>query len=380
MVHVKVLRPPNAEAVWCHPAGSHYDARMSGRTAATLPELCTDLAGAVITLDSRASTKSYRAIVERLPHADHTELSAGLVPLIPALGEVALGNGGLLATLVAGMIEQGADPLPVLPVLVERLSTGLELAAQFGVLADKLGDDVTAPTSPEEYRELRERVVLAAPRAGLTVEEAGEITQAWFTVNDWIPSLLLPLQQKVARQALPERDRLTAAAAGMTPHAEDAAWLFGLLEVLDDEPLLVLHRPTGRAYDLTISGVGDNFQLHTLLAATLIGDESRGLLPGEPPEEAWVAAATDGELMPTGGIHGRFSLADAAGETVWNEARPADIPLFGDHRVIVLDPPPFERSWNLGRAYPLMRPDVVLNRILPADEAGTWAARVAPAN
>ncbi|WP_250036796.1 hypothetical protein [Paractinoplanes maris] len=352
---------------------------MFGRSAIALPELCTGLAEAVIRLDTKASTKSYRAIVDRLPQADQAELSEALPLLIPALQQVALGNGGLLATLVAGLIEQGADPLPVLPVLVDRVATGLELAARFGVLADKLGGPVTAPTSADEYRELRERLVGAAPEAGLSVGEAGEIAQAWFTVNDWIPSLLLPLQQKGARQALPDRARLAAAAATMSPHAEDAAWLFGLLEVLDDEPLLVLHRPTRRAFDLTISGVSDNFQLHTLLAATLIGDESRGLLPGEPPAAPWVAAATDGELMPAEAIHGQFYLADAAGETIWNEGRPADIALLGDHRVIVLDPPPYERSWNLGRAYPLMRPEVVLNRILPADEAEQWSSRVAPA-
>jgi hypothetical protein len=83
--------------------------------------------------------------------------------------------------------------------------------------------------------------------------------------------------------------------------------------------------------------------------------------------------------MPANGIRGQFYLADATGETIWNEGRPADIPLLGDHRLIVLDPPPYERSWNLGRAYPLMRPEVVLNRILPADEAEQWASRVAPA-
>ncbi|GID27235.1 hypothetical protein [Paractinoplanes brasiliensis] len=351
---------------------------MFGRPGNALPELCTGLADAVIRLDSRASTKSYRAIVDRLPHADQEELSAALVPLAPALEQVALGNGALLATLVAGLIEQGADPLPVLPVLVERLATGLELAAQFGVLADKLGDGVAAPTSADEYTELRERVVRAS--AGLTVQEAGEITQAWFTVKEWIPSLLLPLQQKRARQALPQRERLTAATSGMTPHAEDAAWLYGLLEVLDDEPLLVLHRPTKQAYDLTISGVGDNFQLHTLLAATLIGAPARGLLPGTPPDPAWVAAATEGELSPPDPIHGQFYLADATGETIWHEGRPADIPLLGDHRVVVLDPPPYERSWNIGRTYPLMRPEVTLNRTLPASEAFEWAARVAPAS
>jgi hypothetical protein len=77
---------------------------------------------------------------------------------------------------------------------------------------------------------------------------------------------------------------------------------------------------------MTISGIGDNFQLHTLLAATLIGDPARGLIPGTPPHPAWFAAATDGEMAPPGGIRGQFNLVDATGEWIWNEGRPADIP------------------------------------------------------
>jgi hypothetical protein len=38
----------------------------------------------------------------------------------------------------------------------------------------------------------------------------------------------------------------------------------------------------------TVSGVGDNFQLHTLLADRLIGDPTRGLLVGQRPAPTWV--------------------------------------------------------------------------------------------
>ncbi|MEU8813236.1 hypothetical protein [Actinoplanes sp. NPDC048796] len=344
---------------------------MFGRRARPLPDLCTELAEAVIRLDERASTKSFRAVVERAQQSSTEDLSAGLVRLTPALEQVALGNGGQLASLTAALIEIGADPVPVLGVLADRVAGGLELAAQFGAVAGELGE-VAAPSGAAEYRELRERV---ARVSGLAVEEAGEITQAWFTVNAWIPALLLPLQQKNARLSLPHRDRLTAATTAIGGRVEDAPWLHGLLLVLDDEPLLVLHRETGRAYDLKISGIGDNFQLHTLLAATLIGPER---LPGTAPQPAWVAAATNGEMMPEGGIRGQFNLADATGAWIWNEGRPADIPLLGDHRVVVLDPPPYARSWNLGRAYPLMPPEMVVTRTLPTDEAAEWARRVAP--
>ena len=351
---------------------------MFGRRESALPELCDELGEAVLRLDAAASTRIYRAIVERADRADADELSAGLLRLTPALERVALGNGTTLAQLTAGLIEIGADPLPVLPVLVERVATGLELAAQFGALAEKLGE-IAAPTSADEYRALRERVVAAAPDAGLTAEDAGEITQAWFSVNDWIPALLVPLQQKEVRQALPDRDRLTRAAAAMTEHAPDAVWLLGLLLVLDEEPLLVLHRPSGRAYEVTISGVGDNFQLHTLLAAALIGDPAIGLIPGTRPHPAWTAAATNGDLAPADGVHGQFNLVDGRGAWIFNEGRPSDIPLLGDHRVVVLDPLPYERRWNIGRTYPLMPPHVTLDRILPADEAAGWFLRVAPA-
>lgn len=348
---------------------------MFGRRERTLPEICTDLADAVIRLDGPESTKGHRAVVERVPDADRAELSAGLARLAPALEEVALGNGGFLATLTAGLIETGADPLPVLGVLVDRVAGGLEAAAHFGLLADKLGD-VSAPTTADEYRALRERIVEAAPAAGLSVEEAGQITQAWFSVNDWIPSLLLPLQQKTARRALPDRERLTAATVAMAEHAEDAPWLLGLLRVLDDEPVLAVHRETGRVFELTMSGVGDNVQLHVLLAARLTGD---GLIPGEPPADSWVAAATTGDMAPEDGVRTQFNLVDAEGAWIWGEGRPADIPAVDGRRMIVLDPPTYARSWNIGRQYPLMVPELTLARALPAEQAATWLARIAPA-
>jgi len=34
-------------------------------------------------------------------------------------------------------------------------------------------------------------------------------------------------------------------------------------------------------------------------------------------------------------------------------------------RVVVIDPPPYERTWNAGRAYPLMRPSVTVTQIPP---------------
>jgi hypothetical protein len=339
----------------------------------SLPAICADLAAAVLRLDGAASTRNQRAVVDRVPVADEAELSAGLVKLGPALADVALGNGGFLATLAAGLIEMGADPLPVLDVLVDRVAAGLEAAARFGLLADRLGGDLAAPTSADEYRALRERIVAAAPSAGLSVEEAGAITQAWFSVNDWIPSLLLPLQQKRCRRALPQRDRLTVATIAMAEHAEDAPWLLGLLRVLDDEPLLVLHRESGRFFEMTMSGIGDNIQLHILLADVLIG---AGRVDGDPPDPAWVAAARDGLMIPEGGVRTQFDLTDAGGDPIWGEGRPADIPVAEGRRVIVMSAPSYSRGYNIGRQYPLMVPQLTVDSELAGEEAKAWTGRL----
>ncbi len=75
---------------------------------------------------------------------------------------------------------------------------------------------------------------------------------------------------------------------------------------------------------------------------------------------------------------GADEVVDAFGSWIWNEGRPADIPRLGGERVVVLDPPPYLRSWTAGRAYPLMRPSVDVQRVLAAGEAERWLALVKP--
>jgi hypothetical protein len=124
---------------------------------------------------------------------------------------------------------------------------------------------------------------------------------------------------------------------------------------------------------MTMSGVGDNIQLQILLADVLVG---AGRVPGEAPDPDWVAAARDGLMVPPGGVHLQFELADADGGQIWGEGRPADIPLVEGRRVIVVRPPSYARGSNIGRQYPLMVPQLTVDRELPADDAKAWTARL----
>ncbi|WP_242885158.1 hypothetical protein [Actinomadura litoris] len=354
---------------------------MVGNTAEnsrTLPDLCADFIETTRRHDWDAAGLAHDAAIFRAQEADTAERTQALAVLAPVLADVALGEGPDLAILAGGLMDLGADPGAALEALTARVAECLELAARFPALWDSAGGaELPSPEDNAQVPVVLDRLNADPDGLALSPVKAGHATEAWFTAATWAQGLLVPLQHREVRDSLPNRERLTAAAETASGLLPAASWVNGLLRVLDDETLIVLHRPTGSGYRLTIGGIGDNFQLHTLLAATLIGG---GHIDGTPPDPEWVAAATDGQPRPVGGIEGRFNLVDGHGEWIWNEGRPADIPLLDGHRVIVLDPPPYPRAWDTGRVYPLMRPTITLDHVLTPDEAAGWTARIAPAN
>ena len=101
-----------------------------------------------------------------------------------------------------------------------------------------------------------------------------------------------------------------------------------------------------------------------------------------PSERAEVAAARDGTVREDdpparGAFHlwpwRGLTLADLmSGSAHWigNEGAPADIPPFEGMQIVLLGPPPYERSWNPGRKFPAMADDLFLEPILaPGEES-----------
>ncbi|RKR90667.1 hypothetical protein BDK92_5046 [Micromonospora pisi] len=338
------------------------------------------LVAAVETRDDQRFFEALQGITRTTPQTRPDKVQAALGKLVPVLAQIPYGMGADLAQVAGSMAEYGTDPTIVLPTLVNRAAEAMEQAERFEELYRTAFGDVPDAEDAEQIQPTLERFVGGAADLGLTEWDASMLAQAWFCGGQWVQPVLYLSQRKDVRAILPERARLTAAIDTMRESIGTAHWLHGLLLVLDDEPLIVLDRATGRGFRVEISGIGDNFQLHTLLAAALIGDESQGMLPGRRPSAEEIAAASDGEeLAPSGGIRGNFNLVSAGGEWIWNEGRPADIPKLDGVRVVVLDPSPYERTWNAGRAYPLMRPTLTVQGPLPADQAAHWLALVKPA-
>ncbi|MEU8517839.1 hypothetical protein AB0C76_40685 [Kitasatospora sp. NPDC048722] len=282
-----------------------------------------------------------------------------------------------LAMLVGACVERGADPSacagPVLAGLRGALTGAQRLVERWeatggGPLPDPEEDD-----PGEAHGRIADPAVLDAWQAHLAVV-------GWWTLELWQRAAWAVFAHPAVRAE--------ARASGVTAvlleliaryggERHDLKGLAYLAQVLDDEPLLVLDRPTGTGYLLRMDGLSDTFQLHTLLADVLIGG---GHLPGVRQDPEVVAlcrtAHPDGRRLIAAGA---FNLVAPDGSWLWNEGTPADIPVLDGVRTLVLEPQPYERTWSAGRFIPDLPGDLRLERVLSPAEAAERLSRTVPA-
>src|SRR5262249_33249750 len=149
----------------------------------------------------------------------------------------------------AQLCDFGAEPGDVLPTLVDRAIAVLVDARRFRAIASRLGIEVPPPSAGQDaFSPTAEALVAVAPQLRLEPAAAAGRVEAGFWGDDWLRRVLYLAQRKDVRLATPRRDELAEAVAAARDDHETAGRLDGLLKVLDDEPLLVLHRATGRGW------------------------------------------------------------------------------------------------------------------------------------
>ena len=185
-----------------------------------------------------------------------------------------------------------------------------------------------------------------------------------------------------ARAALAD---LQDSVAALGEEHEGAHWIGIILAVLDDEPFVAIELDTHTGITGRMSGVVDNFQLHTLLMEDFPG-KARRVSPSAAAIARGLGPQTSGEtIVGAWNLYtfralsdGRLPEADDTGATdvwIWNEGTPSDIPLLDDHRVILLGPPGYERSWAAQRTFPNL-PATLAAAPLAEGELNDWLARV----
>ena len=316
-------------------------------------------------------------------------LFAALFPDVPlvALGLVAINCGSL--------VERGGDPAIAGPGLLERLPRINETAADFYNRCRTL-----AMADTQLIDELRTAMAADADGAEEQVElTPGEIIDSHVADEGWQrlagkfgpvlfqehpASVLGHMSDEFFRLGLIahlSRSKSLRAAARLQSEflagtlrtdkvaGSHRSFLATMLQVLDDELLLVLHVEQKKGFEVRISGISDNFQLHTLLAGAIIGSPAQGWVDGEAPSSRAVAEYRDAQVDERGGdnVTGAFNLCnwtalqtdgslpegqgnDATAHWIWNEGCPAEIVPFEGLRVVLVGPAPYTRLWRRGPA------------------------------
>lgn len=322
-------------------------------------EAVTDFEAAVREQDVARSERAFGELYRSIGEAGEQEVGKAAPRLAALLPDVPPGPRGTIAVMVGACVERGADPVPCAPYVFAELAETLAAVGEFCERwAETGGGDFPDPEGGEPDPALFDRV---GPEQAL----------AWLTLPQWEMASVAMLSHAAVRTALDAalRERLLRAVGAATEASGHSFKCLTYALLVLDEPLIVLHRPTGTGYALSMGGIGDNFQLHTLLADVLVGG---GHVPGRAPsaQEAAVCRDQPGQVHTTGS----FNLVTPTGEWVWNEGTPSDIPVVDGVRLLVLDPPPYERSWPSGRFFPNMTGDLVLERVLAPEEAGRLLA------
>jgi hypothetical protein len=317
------------------------------------------------------------------PGMSPDDLTEAIEELAPILASRPQGAYSRLAVIAGAYVEWGGSARALAPDTAHNALKIMQERVEFTRLWPALTGGEPEPTMQHRPRmdELTDRFTNAAHRLGISEQRATEVAISWYDAEPWVNLMVTLMTRREFRDAAPLLAEIGETARQLGDAVPRAQWLPGLAQVLDDEPVVVMDHATGRGFRLTMSGVGDNHQLHTLLADRLIGDPAEGLLEGERPRPEWVAAATTAH--PTCGwdnpIYRRFRLFDGTGAYIAPEGRPADIALIEGVRLLVLHPPYGNRGWTGGRTYQGMVPELTLDHIMTTDEANRWRAHIAPA-
>ncbi|MFI6640065.1 hypothetical protein [Streptomyces sp. NPDC050504] len=326
-----------------------------------------DFEAAVLARDPEGTGRAFMGLRETFGRAGAGEVAGAGPRLAGVVAQVPAGPRAVVAVIVGACVERGADPVLSAPGLFDGLRESLEDALEFCALWEEGGGgDVPMPDDLGPSPEVVERV-------------GGLLAEGWWGMPQWQMAALAHLNHPAVRRTVdPARRREALALLGRVSRVAGDAFkgLAYALRVLDDEQVVVLHRESGTGYAVRISGIGDNFQLHTLLADALVGG---GHVAGHAPSAAEVDVCRDRQAHERILTTGSFMMSAPDGERVWNEGDPSDIPLVDGARLLVLDPPPYPHTWPSGRFFPDMAGDLVLERVLAPDEAARWFARVAPA-
>ena len=221
--------------------------------------------------------ESLSDLVDHLPTSGAAERDDALGRLANALSAVDATQAGLLALGCGGIVEYGGDPLIAIDAMLAHLSFVMGEAARY---RDAYRAEQNRPANRRDFSSTTK-----PPRSAVRMHGT-----RWSSSGAAITMLA---RSPGGRRRARNRNDLHELVDALVADDDHAVYLSEILDVLDDEDVFVLHPAEKLGYRVRIDGIADNFQLHTLLAAALIGDPFDGWISSRPVPPRVAAAARD---------------------------------------------------------------------------------------
>jgi hypothetical protein len=320
--------------------------------------------------------------------ASTEEIQSAVATLATALDFDNLTHAGQAAMVIGALIHQGFDPTPASEPLIARLDYLLTMCGRM-VAAVELELDKTAGSIDREEENLFERTLCQlAPTRQIEME-------AWQALAEffYLPGVELFCSNAQARRA---GVYLRDTTKQIAHYHSGAYWLDRVLSVLFEEPILVIEPNTQLGFEGKMSGVADNFQLHTLLMDIFphkqpwnirrrVARQAVEIAQGKGAQSGDTAIVGTWNLYNWYAVGADLKLPDLSDRSssqywIWGEGCPEEIAVFSGFRVILLGAPSYSRSFGSQRAFASLPAQITCDRFLNRAEVAAWLAMMAASN
>jgi hypothetical protein len=292
-------------------------------------------------------------------------------------------RAAFVAAVCVYLLEQGCSPTCLISPMIRKLKALLQASER---LFDVCISDMEQKGLDINDNELFEQTL---KNAGQNMPEE---MMAWNALDKfWPPAISLfsksPEARTNARILLPIVKKLNL-------YQKAAHWLCWMIPVLHNEPVVVLEPATKLGIVGTISGIVDNYQLHMFLidifpekgffSSRKLTSLRRSVIDGSGPQRTEIIMEGIWNLYSWKGLHDDLTLPDPKDfktndEWIWGEGIPDDIPELNGHRVILLGPPSYLRTWPVQRIFKELPAEFKVTRKLSKSEVNQWLQKIADA-
>lgn len=306
--------------------------------------------------------RSVEKTLDAFEKAPSAARNAAVRSIARALPLVEGRSAQVLCLALGALVEGGAPPELVWPAVGGDLHAVLDHATAFAAAAVKKANDRHVDTAIE--------VAGSAVARKMPLE-----ANAWNALpSRSLTAVACLLRSKKVRAQVRGDIELQESAWPLSDAVSAVGDLLQALRIIDDETLVVLSPELKRGWHVAVDSLASNAELYILLADALVGDAKKGRLAGKRPDRRAVNALHTGRNPPAAAasVLAPFRLlewiasadpawasaSDDSDQVIQMEGLPADIPLWNETRVVLLQPRPYAEPIPAVPSFESLRPDV----------------------